>query len=222
MGLSSKKTTNTTKPVYEQEIKEAADISNQTYQNNIGTANDIAGQFAGLVPDLLAKYQDGNATVNAAQAYATDTLNGKYLNNNPYLEDIIRTTNDSVIDNVNAGVGTRGQTGGSAQMELLSTNLADNETGLRWNDYNTERQNMNSMAGLAPGLAAAEQIPLAAAMAAGESAVNLPWVGANNVAANTAGLLGNYTTQTQKTSGGLLGDLLGAGLAGWASGGFAT
>lgn len=213
MGASSKKTKSTTKPVYEQEVKDAAGVTNSTYQDNRGTAADISGQFAGLVPDLLDKYQQGDPTINMAQNYAQDTLGGKYLENNPYLENIINTTNDSVTDRTNAGIGTRGQTGGSAHMELLSQNLADNESGLRWNNYNTERQNMNNMAAMSPSLAAGQQIPLAAAMAAGESAVNLPWVGANNVARNTAGLLGQYTNTEGKQSGGFFGDMITAAMA---------
>ena len=208
MGLSSKKVTNKTTPIYEQEIKGANAITQDTYQSGKGTANDIAGQFAGLVPNLISNYQNGDPTINAAQGYAQDVLGGNYLNNNPHLQGIIDQTNDSVIDNTNAGIGMRGQTGGSAQYEGLSKNLAENEGRLRWQDYATERQNMNNMAAMSPSLAAGQQIPLGAAMAAGESAVNLPWVGANNSARNTAGLLGQYTNQEQKQSGGFFGDLL--------------
>ena len=161
----------------------------------------------------MSQYQNGDPTINAAQGYAQDVLGGNYLNNNPHLQGIIDQTNDSVIDRTNSGIGMRGQTGGSAQYEGLSKNLAENEGRLRYQDYATERQNMNNMAALSPGLAAGQQIPLGAAMAAGESAVNLPWVGANNVARNTAGLLGQYTNQEQKQSGGFLGDLLLASLA---------
>jgi hypothetical protein len=217
MGLSSKKSVTKTDPVFKDQLLDSQKNTQDTYQNNKGTAQDISNQFAGLVPDLLNKYQQGNRTVNAAQDYATNTLQGGYLNGNPYLDNIVNQTNDSVTDRTNAGIGMRGQTGGSAQYEGLSNNLAENEGRLRWQDYNQERQNMNNMAALSPGLASAEQIPLAAAMAAGESAVNLPWVGANNSARNTAGLLGQYTNQEQKQSGGFLGDLLMAGMGGLSS-----
>lgn len=220
MGLSSKKTTSKTTPIYEAEIKGAYGNSSNTYQDNKGVADDISGQFAGLVPQLLSQYQQGDPTINAAQGYAQDVIGGKYLNNNPHLQGIIDQTNDSVTDRTNAGIGIRGQTGGSGHYEGLSNNLAQNEGRLRWEDYAQERQNMAQMAGLSSSLAAGQQIPLAAAMSAGESAVNLPWVGANNHARNTSGLLGQYTNQEQKSSGGLLGQLIGAGLSGWASGGF--
>jgi len=208
MGLSSKKTTTKTEPIFKDQMLEQYGNTNDTYQSGKGTANDISGQFAGLVPDLLQRQRDGDPTINAAQGYAQDVLGGNYLNNNPHLQGIIDQTNDSVIDNTNAGIGMRGQTGGSAQYEGLSKNLAENEGRLRWQDYATERQNMNNMAAMSPSLAAGQQIPLGAAMAAGESAVNLPWVGANNSARNTAGLLGQYTNQEQKQSGGFFGDLL--------------
>lgn len=212
MGASSKTTKSKNEPIYKKEIEGANAITQDAYQNNKGAASDIAGQFGGLVPDLLSQYQKGDPTINAAQNYATNTLNGDFLSGNPYLQENIDLTNDSVANQINSRVGMRGQTGGSAQYEGLSKNLAENESRLRYQDYATERQNMNNMAALSPGLAAGQQIPLAAAMAAGESAVNLPWVGANNVARNTAGLLGQYQEGTQKQSGGFLGDLMLAGV----------
>ena len=138
---------------------------------------------------------------------------GVYLDaGNPYLQDMIDQTNASVADRTNAAIGVRGQTGGSGHSNIISKALAQNETGLRYQDYDQERARMAQATGMAPSLVAGEQIPLAAAMAAGESAVNLPWVGANNVARNTAGLLGQYQNTTQKQSGSFLGDLLLAGV----------
>lgn len=209
MGLSSKKTTTTNKPVYAAEVEGANAITNQTYQDNKGTAADLSSQFADLVPNLLSKYNDGDSMLNSAKSYNQDVTDGVYLDQgNPYLQSQIDATNASVRDATNAAIGTRGQTGGSAQYNLVSQNLAANESGLRYADYNSERDRMAQAVNSASGLMSAEQIPLAAAMAAGESAVNLPWVGANNVAQNTAGLLSQYQTGTTNTSGGFLGDLM--------------
>jgi hypothetical protein len=213
MGLSSKKTTTKTDPVFKDQLLGSQKNTQDTYQSGKGMASDLSNQYAGLVPGLLQQQRDGDPTINAAQGYAQNVLGGQYLNDNPLLQGIVDQTNDSVTDRTNAGIGMRGQTGGSAQYEGLSNNLAENEGRLRWQNYNQERQNMNNMASLSPSLAAGQQIPLAAAMAAGESAVNLPWVGANNSARNTAGLLGQYTNQETKQSGGFLGDLMLAAMA---------
>lgn len=221
MGVSGgKKTTTTNKPVYEQEIKGAHNITNETYQNNKGTAQDIAGGFASLVPSLLDEYKQGNRAIEAATDYSADASSGKFLGGNPHLQSIIDTTNDSVQNRTNAGLGMRGLTGSSSRGDILSRNLAENEGKLRYGDHQFERQQQANAAAMAPSLAAGKAATIAPALAAGEAAVNLPWVGANNTARNTAGLLGQYGTTTQKQSGGLLGSLLGAGLSGWASGGF--
>lgn len=213
MGLSSKKQKSTNKPVYEKEIKGAHAISQNTYNQQQGNATSIANQIGGLVPDLIERYQQGNPTLDSASAYNRDVTDGVYLDaGNPYLQDMIDQTNASVADRTNAAIGVRGQTGGSGHSNIISKALAQNETGLRYQDYDQERARMGQAVGAAPSLVAGEQIPLAAAMAAGESAVNLPWVGANNVARNTAGLLGQYQNTTQKQSGGFLGDLLLAGV----------
>lgn len=55
---------------------------------------------------------------------------------NPYLNDIIKQTNDSTYADVMASLGSRGAIGSSLHMDELGGALADNESRLRYQDYN--------------------------------------------------------------------------------------
>lgn len=218
MGLSGSKQTTTTqqtnKPVYANEIKGAANTLNNTYSQQAPKIAGISDQFLDLSGDLLEKYRAGDPAVNAARGYVTDTL-GADPTNNPYLNDMIAQTNDSVRNQLQAKLGTRGLTGSSDYYGLISKNLAQNETGLRYNDYNAAMDRKAQAAGMAPGVAAADLLTLAPALSTGQMGAMLPMQGALQYAAGTGGLLGGYQnvngTQTQQSNPGLLG-ILGTGL----------
>lgn len=218
MGLSGSKSTATTqqtnKPVYSAEIGNAASQLSNTYNQQAPKIAGISDQFLDLSSDLLAKYQQGDPAVNAARGYVTDTL-GMDAANNPYLNDMISQTNDSVRNQLQAKLGTRGLTGSSDYYGLIGRELAKNETGLRYNDYNTTMDRKAQAAGLASNVAAADLLTLAPALSTGQMGAMLPMQGALQYAAGTGGLLGGYQTangtQTQQSNPGLLG-ILGTGL----------
>jgi len=218
MGLSSKKTKQTTKPVYEAEIKGAHGVLSNTYNEQAPKIAGYADQIGELIPGLLDRYKEGDPAINAARGYVTDTINGD--GSNPYLQDIIDQTNQSVSTGTNASLGTRGLAGGSVAAKIISKQLADNEGRLRYNDYDRNEERRARAAGMAPGIAAGDLMTLAPAFGAAELASGLPMDAATKYAAGTGGLLGQYTNSEQKQSGGLFGQILGAGLSGWASGGF--
>lgn len=231
MGLSSSKskatTTATTKPVYEPQIQQANTNLNAAYEAQAPKLSALTDQLGGLAPDLFKQFQQGDPNVNAARGYNADVLGGKYLDQgNPYLSAMIQQTGDNTRNGLAASLGTRGLTGGSAFADIISRALAQNETNLRYTDYGNERSRMDQAASLAPALSAAQYQPLDALLQITQ-AQTLPSQLATGNAAATGGLLGQYVrsdgTSTQKQSQGLgasLGGLLGAGLAGWASGGF--
>lgn len=219
MGLSSKKTTQKTTPIYDKQITGAANTLASTYNANAPKVQGYADTLGAVGTDLLAKYREGNPMMDAASGWITSTLSGD--GSNPHLEDMIRLTNDSVRNQTQAAMGTRGLTGGSSYADIISRNLANNETGLRYNDFNQGEARKATAAGMAPGIAAGDFLTLAPALSAIGGAASLPMDTAARYAAGTGGLLGGYTNTQSKQSGGLLGDILGAGLAGWASGGFA-
>jgi hypothetical protein len=135
---------------------------------------------------------------------------------------MVDTTNNDVRNGVSASLGTRGLTGGSAQYDLVSRALADNETKLRYNDYSAERTRMDNAAALAPTLSAAGYQPLQAITNIAQ-AQTMPMQAASNLSATIGGLLGQYTNSQQSTSPGLgliLAQMAGNAASGWASGGF--
>jgi hypothetical protein len=182
-----------------------ANISN-TLQSNMGT---VLGQTL------------NNPGLTAANSYNTDVLGGKYLMSNPNLQGIIDNTNSDVANKVNASIGTRGGAGGSAQAQLLARELAKNETGLRYQDYNTERGYQQAAVGNAAGLSNAGDSNIQTLLQYLSGQASIPQQGAQSYASSIGGLLGGYnqTTQTQGI-GNTLAGLAGAGLSAWAGGGF--
>ncbi|NIJ24837.1 hypothetical protein [Sphingomonas japonica] len=182
----------------------------------------ITDQLGSLVPGLLDQYKTGDPNVNAAKSYNMDVLSGKYLNGNPYLDDIVQQTGDDVRNGVSASLGTRGLVGGSAQSDIVSRNLANNSNTLRYTDYNNQMQRMDGAVGQATGLNAASQLPLASLLEIAQ-AQQMPVQAASGAGSAIGGLLGQYTNQTQKSSpslGAILAQIAGNAANTYASGGF--
>jgi hypothetical protein len=136
--------------------------------------------------------------MSSATGYANDVLGGKYLSaGNPQLQGMIDQTDRSVSNRVNSTFGAAGRTGGGAHTQVLGQSLADSENGLRYNDYNNERQRMMEALGQTPGLEASRYAAPAAALGIASGAASLPYIGTGAYAAGTGGLLGQYNTQTQ-------------------------
>lgn len=220
--MGSKKTTQTNKPIYSSQILGAANTQQAAYNAQAPKIAQTADSFMGLSNDLLARFKDGDPAITAAKGYVTDTLSGDPAQN-PYLDQMVSQTNDNVRNAMQAKMGTRGLTGGSDYYGLIGRELAKNETGLRYNDYDRTMQRRAQAAGMAPGIVSGEYIPVAAAMEAGQTGSMLPLQAALANSAGVGGLLGQYQTVKSKQSGGfgqMLGGIIGAGLSGWASGGF--
>lgn len=222
MGLSSSSSTTKTKPIYAPQIEAAGNAVSNTFNQTQPQTLDIANQYAAVTPGLLDQFTKGNPAINAEQNYITSTL-GSDPAHNPQLDAILNQTNNDVANTTNAKLGLRGLTGGTVQQDILSRNLAQNDANIRYQDYNNQQQLRAQAAGLAPGAAAGQVVGIMPALATGEAATSLPLDAAVKYAAATGGLLGPYTNQKTTTSGGfgnILGGILGAGLGGWASGGF--
>jgi len=217
--MGSSKKTQTTKPIYEAQLTGAADTLKGVYSNNAANVQSISDQLGGLIPSMLDKYRLGDSGVNAARGFLTQTLESQ-PDQNPYLEQIVAQTNANVADKTRTAMGTRGLTGGTVMQDIVSRNLAENESGLRYNDYAQAMARKMQAAGMAPGIAAGDAIQIAPLLSVADASTSMPLDAAMKYAAGTGGLLGQYTNTTQKSSGGLLGGLLGSVLGGWASGGF--
>ena len=171
-------------------IDSAAQTLKPAYEESLATSK----QFQ---PGLLA-----------ASNFYGDTLGGKFLDGNPHLQGVIDSSNRDITDAVNSNF--MGRFGSGYHTNALVRGLGENENRLRYGDYAQERQYQNDAGRNMAGIAT--------------TATALPMLPAQGYADGIAGLLGKYLTsngpQTTKKSGGLLGSVLGAGLSGWASGGF--
>lgn len=217
------KSKSSTKPVYSAAIEGAANNVSNAYASAQPGITATANSLGSAVPGLLAQYNAGDPGVKSAMQYNQDVTSGKYLDaGNPYLQGQIDQTNAGVRNGLAASLGTRGLTGGSAFSDIISSNLAKNENNLRYADYNNERNRMDSAASAAGGISAGQYQPLSVLQGILQSQ-QAPIQAAAGAGSSIGGLLGSYTngTQTQSNSiGGLLAQLGGGALSGWASGGF--
>jgi hypothetical protein len=173
MGLSKSK----------QQTKSTETLAPSTYSQPF--VNDAAStlrpafdQSQGLLDKYIPQTQQGID-------YYSKTLNGDYLDHNPYLDRMISDTNQSIADSVNSQFsGARFGSGYHAR--TLADRIAQNENNVRGQQYNTERGYQNEAALRKQGLI--------------ESTVGLPQTAAGNYAGGVGGLLGKYATSTGSTT----------------------
>ena len=201
MGFSS--SSSKTTPVYGKELSGAAGTLTNTYNQQAPKLAAVTDQITGLTPSLIDRAQHGTPELNAAGNYIT-TMLGSDPAHNPQLEAMIAQTNSDVGNGVNAKMGVRGLTGGTVHEGVLAKMLAQNETGLRYNDYGQQQQLRAQAAGMAPGVSAA-QTGLYAPVFDTASAAAMPMQAANAYGAGIGGLLGQYTnTKTSNPWGATL------------------
>lgn len=215
MGLSSSKQTTTNTPSKQQ--TQAGDVLNSAFSQQQPKINAYADQIGGLIPNMIDRYKQGDAGVNAARGWITNTL-GQH-GSNPYLQQMIDQSGGDAAMQVNANMGSRGSFGGSAHDKIMAHELSKNAMSLRYGDYQQQQQMQAQAAGMAPGIAAGDNSQLQALLASTQLAGGLPLDAASRYASGMGGLFGNTGSTTHTSSpglGGILGGLLGTGLSAWA------
>lgn len=214
------KSKSSTKPIYSKEVEGAAGNITSAYEAARPGLQAGADKFGGILSSVVDRYNQGDPNITAARGYNADVLGGKYLDaGNPYLDQMIGQQGNDIANNISAGMGTRGQTGGSAQAGILSRELGKNALGLRYQDYGAERDRMGQAVSQVPGLIAAENGILDPAFAAYE-AMQAPVRAAVGAGQGVGGLLGQYTQTKQKGSlAGLLAQMAGNAAQAYAGGG---
>ena len=173
------------------------------YNTNAPKIQGYADQIGGLIPNMLAKHQAGDAGVNASRDWITRTLQGD--GSNPSLQGMIDQSGQDMGRAINANMGTRGLTGGSVQQHILGKELSNNALNLRYQDWIGGQQRQAQAAGMAPGVAAADYLGINPLLSAAGAASGMPMDAAAQYAASTGGLLGQYTTtKTSQPWGGVL------------------
>lgn len=156
------------KPLYTQSAQIGQQIANQPYQKYTGArvANVPQGMMAAIsglsdAPNSSA-YTNTSDQYNSAKRLTGDTLSGKYMQGNPYLQDVLDKSARGITNNFQktimpqqqANLARQGAFGGSAWAQAnkdmnssLAQSLADSETDLRYQNYATERGYQNQAIG---------------------------------------------------------------------------
>lgn len=189
---------------------QAGNVLNQSFQAQLPKIQGYADQVGGLLPSMLAKYQQGNPGVTAAGNWITQTLGQQ--GGNPFLDQMVAQTGNDTAQAINANMGTRGLTGGSAQQRILAHELSKQALGMRYDDYNRQQAMKATAAGMAPGVAAGDVIQIAPLLSAANFAGTSPLNATSQYASGMGGLFGNTGSQTTTQSPNMFGTILG-GLA---------
>lgn len=193
-------------------------IDNLQQQKNVfdTTQPDLAN-YAGMQRDTYGRVAPGaEAGITGAQSLVNRNLSGANLSGNPYLDAILGKTRQDITNQVNDQFGPAGRFGSGAHADILTHALADAENQARYQDYGVERGYQQDAIGQAQALMGGSQSLL-------NNAAELPWLGVQAANGAVRQASSGYGTSTQTQSGGLgqmLAGIAGAGLGGWATGGF--
>lgn len=208
---STTKTDNTpwapSQPYILKNLQQQDDVFNSSQPQLSAFAADQRGTYGRLAPGAEQGIMGAQGVVNA-------NLSGANLHGNPYLDGIIGSTNRDITDQVNSQFMPRFGSGYHAK--VLAQQLAENENKLRYGNYAQERGYQQDAIGDAQNMMGGAQGLL-------NNAAELPWIGvqaANGAVRQASGGYGTQTTTQKQGIGGLLAGVAGAGLSGWAGGGF--
>lgn len=215
MGLSSSKTTTKNDPWAPAQpyIIKGMEQSQAVFDQQQPTLN----KYSGMQMDTYGRVAPGaEQGIIGSQGLVNDTLAGKYLNGNPYLDGMIAKTRDNITNDVASRFSSAGRYGSDYNVGEMTRQLADAENQMRFQNYGQERAYQNDAVGQAQSLMGGSQSLL-------NNAAELPWLGVGALNGNIRQASNGYGTTTSKQSGNIgqmVGGLAGSALSGWASGGF--
>lgn len=151
MGLSSNKQT----------TKSTETIAPSTFSAPFVT--DAANQLRPGFDAASALTKKYTPTAEQGIGYYGDVMNGKYLNGNPYLDQIVNKSNSDITNAVGGQFSQAGRYGSAYNTDTLARALGDNENQLRYGNYATERGYQNQaplqQSGLIQSLIGMQQQP---------------------------------------------------------------
>lgn len=166
-------TQSTEPPAYVRPYLQQAATESQSLYNK-GPAQYYPGQtvtpFSSQTQQALDLTQqralNGSPVNKAAQGYATDTLAGKYLNANPYLDATFNRAADQVQNRLNTDFAASGRNIDAGRAPAAQE-LNDLSSRIYGGAYDAERNRMQGTLGMAPSLAAQDYADLGALQGVG-------------------------------------------------------
>jgi hypothetical protein len=127
------------------------------------TTQHLPPELQGLLGDVVARsrqlgdmpytpYTGGGGLIPGAEGLLTDTMSGKYLDNNPYIEDMVRQQQDQLQGRLGTTLMGSGSFGNANATQQGVQGMADAANTLRFGNYNAERQRQMGAAALAPSI----------------------------------------------------------------------
>lgn len=151
-------------------------------------------KYAGMQRDTYGKVAPGaEAGIIGAQGVVNDTLAGKNLRGNPYLDKLLAATRADTTNAVNSQYESAGRYGSGMHAGILAREIAKAEDQARFANYAGERQNQIGAVGQASGLMGGSQSLL-------NNAAELPWMGVGALNGNVRQASNGYGTQTTTSS----------------------
>lgn len=181
--------------------KQAAADTTSVFNSAQPGLQNITNSVQGTIPSILAKYQAGNPALNTATSWDVNLLNRDPFAGSPQLDNLVNSTDAHVGDQVNANFGSRGAFGGTAHTTALARALADNETGLRYQDAQNIIGQQGAASANAPQKAAADYLGISPYLAAAQTGAALPYTGINAQATDLNNLFAGGTQKTTQPSG---------------------
>jgi hypothetical protein len=213
-------------------LKDIFAKAQQSYSGGMLAPEYFGGQtVASQAPETLnaqnmttQRAMEGSPVTSSAKGLLTDTLNGSYLNSNPYLDATFNRAADQVESRVNSAFEAGGRHGGGANQRVLGQTLGDLATNIYGQNYQQERGRQQQGILLSPQVANQDYTDLQALSGVGAAKegynqnvinsdiakynynANLPYNGLLNYSNLVQGNYGGTSTQSSPSyNGGLLG-----------------
>lgn len=179
------------------------------YRGNNDITMGATGKVGGLSDQIAAQYGAGQEAQGFANQYYKDVLSGKYMDGNPYMDQIAGKVRANVTDGVNSQFSLGGRYGSGAHTGVLTEKLADAENQLRFNDYNNQAARMDQAAAAAN----ASNAQLAGQAIGGYGAQGqMPWIGMNSLSNSMGALMSGGSSRSVSYAPSPIWGALGAGL----------
>ena len=197
MGLSKSKTKNEPWAPAQPYLIKGMENSNRVFDEQQPNLD----KFSSMQMDTYGKLAPGaEQGIMSSQSLINDTLAGKYLNANPYMDAMATTARNNAADDIASRYSGAGRYGSGAGQSAMAKAMMEAENALRYQGYNQERGYQNAAVGQAQGL-------MGGATGLLNNAAALPWTGVGALNGNIRQVSNGYGTTTQ--SGGLGNALVG-------------